>query len=330
MTLPLFPDPEDDYPVIHLEDTDRELPEHVANTGLRYTRFKMVATGGKCIIQSCEDYYLSRTIAYKTLRKEFADDPVEQQRFLREARVSAMLQHPNTIPTYDISRDNSGHYFFTMKLVKGSTLREVIDQSRESEFYYIEGYGIDRVVSILIQIGNCLDYAHSHGVIHRDVKPANILMGPFGEVVLLDWGLAKVWNQGEDPTEPSKGVLFDDPSLTGAGRVEGTPFYMSPEQIDGKNVDPRSDVYSLGAVLYEALTLEPMVVGDTAQEVLRRAKEEEPLNPVKRTPDRMIPTDLAAICMRCVEKDPAKRYASAGLLVAELRTWRARQLRAQR
>ena len=325
--MPLFPEPEDDYPVIHLEDTDRDLPEHVANTGLRYTRFKTLATGGKCLIQSCDDYYLSRTVAYKTLRKELADDPIEQKRFLREARVSAMLQHPNTIPTYDISRDNRGHYFFTMKLVKGTTLREVIDQSRESEFYYIEGYGIDRVVSILVQIGNVLDYAHSHGVIHRDVKPANILMGPFGEVVLLDWGLAKVWNEGDDPAAPSSTSLFDDPSLTGAGRVDGTPFYMSPEQIDGANVDPRSDVYSLGAVLYESLTLEPMIMGDTARDVLKRAKEERPPPPSERTPDRMIPSDLEAICMRCVAKDPAERFASAGLLVAELRSWRARQLR---
>lgn len=328
--MPLFPEPDDQYPVIHLEETDLALPDDVVNRGLRYTRFSQVAQGGKCLIQSCHDYYLSRVVAYKTLRKELADDPVEQQRFLREARVSAMLQHPNTIPTYDVSRDSGGHYFFTMKLVRGLTLREVIDQSRDSEFYFIEGYGVDRVVSILVQIGNVLDYAHSHGVIHRDVKPANILMGPFGEVVLLDWGLAKVWNEDEDPSAPAKGTLFDDPSLTGSHSVEGTPFYMSPEQIEGTPVDPRSDVYSLGAVLYESLTLEPMVQGDNAQEVLQRAKEETPLPPSERTPDRMIPPELDAICMRCVEKAPADRYASASLVVAELRSWRARQLRKDR
>jgi serine/threonine-protein kinase len=328
--MSLFPEPADEYPVIHIEDTDRELPEHVVNTGLRYTRHKTIATGGKCVIQACHDYYLSRTIVQKALRKELATDPIERQRFLREARVSAMLQHPNTIPTYDVSRGNDGSYFFTMKLMHGSTLREVIDRCKESEFYFIEGYGVDRMVSILIQIGHALDYAHSHGVLHRDVKPANILMGPFGEVVLLDWGLAKVWNEDEDPEAPVKGPLSDDPSLTGHGSVEGTPFYMSPEQIDGANVDPRSDVYSLGAVLYESLTLEPMIPGDTAQEVLKRAKEERPVAPSKRAPGRPIPLDLEAICMRCVEKDPAARYPSANQLVAELRTWRSRQLQASR
>ncbi len=328
--MQLFPEPDDEYPVIHLEDTDRDLPSHVINSGLRYTRFKTIATGGKCVIQSCHDYYLSRIVASKTLRKELADDPVEQQRFLREARVSAMLQHPNTIPTYDLSRDSRGHYFFTMKLMHGSTLREVIDRCQSSEFYFIEGYGVDRLVSILIQIGNALDYAHSHGVLHRDVKPANILMGPFGEVVLIDWGLAKVWNEDEDPEAPARGSLFDDPSLTGRGSVEGTPFYMSPEQIERSNVDPRSDVYSLGAVLYESLTLEPMIQGDNAQEVLRRAREERPPPPSERAPGRPIPPDLEAICMRCVEKDPGERYQAVGLLVAELRAWRSRQLRPHR
>jgi len=325
--MALFPEPEDDYPAVHLADTDRELPEHVVNSGLRYTQFKTIARGGKCIIQSCNDYYLSRTVAYKTLRKELQGDPVERKRFLREARVSAMLQHPNTIPTYDLSRDKRGNYFFTMKLVHGITLREVIDQSRASEYYYIEGYGIDRVVSILVQIGNCLAYAHGHGVLHRDVKPGNILMGPFGEVVLLDWGLAKVWNEEDDREAPPPGLLEEDPSLTGKGQVEGTPLYMSPEQIDRGTLGPASDVYSLGAVLYESLTVEPMISGSKTSEVLKNVREEVPQPPSERTPDRMLPPDLDEICMKCVEKSPGDRYQSANQLVAELRTWRARHLR---
>ena len=162
-----FPEPNDSYPVIHTQDTDQPLPDSVVVAPMRYAYFKTIAKGGKCLIQSCKDFHLSRTVAHKSLLKEFEDDPLEQRRFLREARVSAMLQHPNTIPTYELSRNNRGHYYFTMKLVQGATLREVIDQSKRSEFYYIEGYGLDRIVSIVIQVGHALDYAHSHGVIHR-------------------------------------------------------------------------------------------------------------------------------------------------------------------
>ncbi len=330
----LFPEPKDKYPSVYLEDTDVELPEHVVNNSLRYTGHRVIAKGGKCIIQACKDYHLSRVVAMKSLRKELADDPNEQKRFLREARVSAMLQHPNTIPVYELSRDNRDHYFFTMKLVEGQTLREVIDLSRESEFYYIEGYGLDRMVSILIQVGHALDYAHSHGVIHRDVKPANILMGPFGEVVLLDWGLAKVWSEedhdqtGSDETTDNPILLGHDPSLTGQGQLEGTVLYMSPEQIEkASSIDERTDIYSLGAVLYESLTLTPMVEGENFQEICDNARYVDPPPPSKRSPDRTIPKDLEELCMKCVAKNPDDRFQSVHKMVTELRAWRSRRVR---
>ena len=163
----LFPHPQDNYPVVHIEATDLDLPHHVRNADLRYTHFKTIARGGKCLIQSCRDYHLSRVVAYKSLLKEIADDPFEQQRFLREARVTAMLQHPNTIPIYELSRNSHGHYFFTMKLVEGYTLREVLDLAFEEGTQAVDGYGFHRIVTILIQVANALDYAHSHGVVHR-------------------------------------------------------------------------------------------------------------------------------------------------------------------
>lgn len=217
-----FPHPQDKYPVVYIKDTDLDLPEHVITTDMRYTQFKTIAKGGKCLIQSCKDYYLSRVVAYKSLHKELADDPFEQQRFLREARVTANMQHPNTIPIYELSRNNRGHYFFTMKLVEGYTLREIFDMSAEDGTQAVDGYGFHRMVTILIQIANCLDYAHTHGVVHRDIKPANILMGPFGEVLLLDWGLAKVWN--EEPLEVADEPIATDadPSLTAKGRLQGS------------------------------------------------------------------------------------------------------------
>jgi serine/threonine-protein kinase len=321
----LFPHPQDKYPVVYLKDTDLALPDHVINTDMRYTQFKTIARGGKCLIQSCKDYHLSRVVAYKSLHKEIADDPFEQKRFLREARVTAMLQHPNTIPIYELSRNNRGHYYFTMKLVEGYTLREVLDTSREEGTLPVDGYGFHRMVTILIQVANALDYAHSHRVVHRDIKPANILMGPFGEVLLLDWGLAKVWS--EEPEEiPDMPFLENrDPSLTAQGRLQGSPLYMSPEQIaESHELDHRSDIYSLGVVLYEILAGRNMFPGDKVSELLEQAKNVTPPRPSEVAVDREIPQQLEKLCMRCIEKNPDDRIQTARLLVAELRSWRLR------
>ena len=321
----LFPHPQDKYAVVYLKDTDLDLPDHVVNSDMRYTQFKTVAKGGKCLIQSCKDYHLSRIIAHKSLLKEIADDPFEQRRFLREARVTAMLQHPNTIPVYELSRDNRGHYFFTMKLVEGYTLREVLDTSTKEGTLPVDGYGFHRMVTILIQVANALDYAHNHGVVHRDIKPANILMGPFGEVLLLDWGLAKVWS--EEPEElPDMPLLTDgDPSLTAQGRLQGTALYMSPEQIDeSPDLDHRSDIYSLGVVLYEILAGQHMFVGDEVLKLLDQAKNVKPPPPSEIAKDRDIPEQLETICMRCIEKNPDARIQTMQSLVSSLRSWRIR------
>ena len=321
----LFPHPQDKYPDVHLEDTDLDLPDHVRNVDMRYTQFKTIAKGGKCLIQSCQDYHLSRVVAYKSLHKEIADDPFEQKRFLREARVTAMLQHPNTIPIYELSRDNRGHYFFTMKLVEGYTLREVLDMAEEEGTQAVDGYGFHRMVTILIQVANALDYAHSHGVVHRDINPANILMGPFGEVLLLDWGLAKVWSEKPEEIPEMPLLTNSDPSLTAQGKLQGTAHYMSPEQVEGADsLDHRSDVYSMGAVLYETLTGRTTFPGDKLNEILHQVKNVDPPSPSELSTGHDIPAQLEEICMRCIKKDPDRRIQSARQLVSALRSWRLR------
>ena len=233
-----FPEQKQEYASVYLEDTDKALPEKI-NINTRYAYFKTIAKGGKCLIQACKDLHLSRVICYKSLLPEFADDPIEQQRFLREARVSAMLQHPNTVPTYELGRDNKGHYYFTMKLVHGYTLREILD--------YRERYDLSQLVDVIIQVAHALEYAHAHGVVHRDIKPENILVGPFGEVVLMDWGLAKVWKtDGSDAVLPADkdDTYSDDLSITRRGKLQGTIIHMSPEQIDkAPDIDGRTDIY---------------------------------------------------------------------------------------
>ncbi len=292
---------------------------------MRYAYFKTIAQGGKCIIQSCKDLHLSRTVCYKSLRREIADDPIEQQRFLREARVTAMLQHPNTIPIYELSRDTKGHYYFTMKLVEGATLREIINWLKEGDPKTTEQYGFAALIDVIVQICNALDYAHNHGVVHRDIKPANILIGPFGEVLVLDWGLAKVWNIEERDFSHLELIEDADFSLTSKGRLQGTALYMSPEQIAAsKDIDHRTDIYSVGAVLYEALTLELMAWGKTLNEMLQHIKFDDPPPPREKAPHRNIPEELERICLKCINKDPEKRYTTISEVIEALQTWRMR------
>ena len=323
----LFPRPNDRYPIVSLKDTDLALPKNVINNKMRYAFFKKIAEGGKCIIQSCKDLHLSRTVCYKSLRREFADDPIEQQRFLREARVTAMLQHPNTIPIYELSRDTKGHYYFTMKLVEGATVREIIDKLKRNEPVALEQYGFPMLVDILIQVCNALDYAHNHGVVHRDIKPANILVGPFGEVLVLDWGLAKVWNMEVRDLSHLELIEEADLSLTSRGRLQGTALYMSPEQIaESKDIDHRTDVYSLGVMFYEMLTLELMAKGNTLNALLRNMQYEDPVRPIERAPHRDIPRDLENICMECIQKDPDDRYQTVHDLILDLQAWRTAEM----
>lgn len=309
-----FPEPpSDEYDIIYLENTDQDLPSNLSHS-MRYAYFKTIAKGGKAIIQSCKDLHLSRTICYKKLRSEFAEDPIEQKRFLREARVSALLQHPNTVPMYEIGRDSKGHYYFTMKLVHGYTLREVLD--------YRERYDLKQLINVVIQVGHALEYAHNHRVIHRDIKPENILVGPFGEVLLLDWGLAKVWN-----TKGGSEEIVEQPKLksnkkissfTDLEQLQGTISYMSPEQINrDPDIDYRSDIYSLGAVLFEILAGRPPSIKETIHDMIEETLNVMPPKPSSLTQIR-VPSLLEDVTMQCIAKDSADRIQSCAELIRYL------------
>ena len=312
-----FPQPSKEYGDVFLEDTDKALPEKL-NPNTRYMMFTTIAKGGKSLIKSCRDMHLCRMVCYKTLRPEFTNDVIEQRRFLREARVSAMLQHPNTVPTYELGRDNSGHYYFTMKLVHGYTLREILD--------YRERYDLTQLVDVIVQIGHALEYAHTHGVAHRDIKPENILVGPYGEVLLLDWGLAKVWNAdgtSVDEDEVDEKGRITDISMTGRGVLQGTVSYMSPEQINkDPDIDVRTDIYSLGAVLYEVLCGQTPSGLDVVDKIVQHTLNETPALPSTVT-NLHVPTLLEQVVMQCLEKDPANRMRTMGDMVRLLQEdWR--------
>nr|AOS48117.1 serine/threonine protein kinase PrkC [uncultured bacterium] len=298
-------------PPLYAEEMDAPLPE-ILNPNTRYAYFSDIAKGGKCLIKSCRDLHLRRTICYKTLRPELVDDPIENRRFLREARLSAALQHPNTVPTYELGRDNRGNYYFTMKLVHGYTLREILN--------YRERYDLTQLMEVLEQVAQALGYAHSRGVVHRDIKPDNVLVGPYGEVLLLDWGLAKVWHESEtqDDDEDHEEAA-GDPGMTGEGKLQGTVMYMSPEQVDrDPGISFASDIYSLGALLYETLTGTTPFQGDLVYKLLDQVRNEVPPDP-RTVSKHPVPDALAKLAMRCLQKDPGARPGSADELVRVLR-----------
>jgi serine/threonine-protein kinase len=298
-----FPEPPKSYQSVFLDETDKPLPLKI-DPRMRYAFFSTIATGGKSLIKSCKDLHLSRFICYKTLKPEFANDEVEQARLIREARVSAMLQHPNTVPTYELGRDSKGLPYFTMKLVHGYTLREILD--------YRDRYDLIQLMDLMLQVAHALEYAHTHGVAHRDIKPENILAGPYGEVLLLDWGLAKVWHpdgSGIAEEDDQKNPIRDI-TMTGQGKAQGTAHYMSPEQIMlDPAIDYRTDMFSLGAVLYEILCGSLPAKGEKMHDILESVKHEVPEKPSALTSQR-VPKLLEEIALKCLQKDPKDRYQS--------------------
>jgi len=306
-----FPEPPKRYQSVFLEETDKPLPLKI-DPRMRYAFFSTIATGGKSLIKSCKDLHLSRFICYKTLKPEFANDEIEQARLIREARVSAMLQHPNTVPTYELGRDSKGLPYFTMKLVHGYTLREIID--------YRDRYDLTQLMDLVIQVAHALKYAHDHGVAHRDIKPENILAGPYGEVLLLDWGLAKVWHPDGSavPEEDDQRNVIKDITMTGQGKAQGTAHYMSPEQIVlDPDIDHRTDVFSLGAVLYELLCGCLPAKGEKMHDILESVKHQIPEKPSSLTTQR-IPPLLEDIALKCLQKDPGDRFQSMDEIITLL------------
>lgn len=297
---------------LYAEETDAPLPETL-NPKTRYAFFSTIATGGKSVIQSCRDLHLRRTVCYKSLRPEFVKDPIETRRLLREARISAMLQHPNTMPTYELGRDSRGNYYFTMKLVHGYTLREVLE--------YRDRYDLLQLVELIVQVGQALGYAHSRGVVHRDIKPENILVGPYGEVLLMDWGLAKVWHRDVKVVDDEASIdeADADVGMTGQGKLQGTVMYMSPEQINrDPGISGQSDLYSLGSILYEILTGITPFQGDRVQILLDQIRTEMPEDPRSVAKTR-VPKVLAELAMSCLQKDPGDRPATADDVLRTIR-----------
>ena len=283
-----------------------------------------IGHGAHGTVIRARDGRLGRTVALKALRPEVHDRSDIVARFLLEAQLAGQLTHPNIVPVYDLGALPGIGLCYAMKEVKGRSLHQVLAALRTGELDTEEQYPLTQLVRILRRVCDAVAFAHAQGVIHRDIKPHNVMVGPFGEVLLADWGSAKIVGISEDDDSGTldEEVLEDTTSSlsTRAGKIKGTPAYMSPEQAraDNDEVGPLTDVYALGAMLYELLCLRPPFSGDAIGIVLEEVKNEMPLTPSSHAPGRGIPADLEELAMQALSKEPAERPASVQALAVEL------------
>ena len=373
-----------------------------ADSGRKYAVGNVVAKGGMGAILNCRDLNIRRNVAMKVmLNPEQVEEP-QVLRFIEEAQVTGQLEHPGIVPVYELGVDAGENVFYTMKFVRGRTLKDILKGVADCDAAMVSAFPLVRLLSIFLRVCEAMAYAHHKQVIHRDLKPENIMIGDFGEVYVMDWGLAKVIGRGpsegdtrhsqersdgdggakvlrkdeggeedtqsagvagasrarardqagdrEDPSDPSAGAAaptsppapqvgidyarddFDDEAVnTLDGAVMGTPQYMAPEQARGKvsELDQRADVYALGAILYEILSLQRAVVGKTVMALLMKVSTGElvPLptdaDPAARPhcPNGRIPDSLAAVAMKALALKPDNRYATVQKLQTEIEAY---------
>jgi serine/threonine-protein kinase len=298
--------------------------------GIRYRIVRLHARGGLGEVFIARDIELHREVAVKQIQDRHSDHPESRSRFLLEAEITGGLEHPGIVPVYGLGHNDDGRPFYAMRFIKGDSLKEAIER-----FHQREKTGrrpgermleLQKLLRRFLDVCNAIAYAHSRGVLHRDIKPGNIMVGQYGETLVVDWGMAKVVGARE---RTSEGTLRP-PSASGSsetlpGSAIGTPAYMSPEQAAGRldQLGPASDVYSLGATLYSLLTGRPphASTGGDIDDVLERARQGRFPTPRQLKADT--PRALEAICLKAMATDQANRYSSPRELADDIERWLA-------
>src|SRR5437667_873693 len=262
-----------------------------------YEVLEEIGRGGQGVVYRAHQKSLNRIVALKVIGLGPWTTETHLKRFRREAEAAASLEHPGIVPIHEVG-EREGQCYFSMKFVEGGQLDEVFKH---------EPLSIRRAVELVAKVARTVHYAHEHGILHRDIKPGNILLDQNGEPHLTDFGLAR--------------LVEADSTVTGTLEVLGTPSYMAPEQAAGNNtaISCNTDIYGLGAVLYQLLTGHPPFAGGTTYETVKLLLETEPRQPRLLNPK--VDRDLSTICLKCLQKDPKRRYASALSLAEDLEHW---------
>jgi tRNA A-37 threonylcarbamoyl transferase component Bud32 len=302
-----------DAPLSYEDRLEMLIAAALPHAGPRLSFGSEIARGGMGAVKTVFDEVLQRRMAAKTMHARTYEHLILVHGFLREAQVTGQLDHPNIVPIHELGRDEHGQLYFTMKLVEGRSLKALIGGEAACDH--------DRLINLLehfLKVCDALAFAHSRGVIHCDIKSANVMVGSYGEVYLMDWGGAQILppKEGADQGLWVRDTLPRLPDSETQGLVFGTPSYMSPEQASGGRIplDERSDVFSMGALLYEIMTGKPPYVASTAMEALLLAQQAE-----VRPPDAVVgagtfPRELVRIVMKALEPHPDDRYQSVGEL----------------
>ena len=285
---------------------DNALPDYIGP----YKVEKQIAVGGMGEIYLVYEAACARKVALKKIRSDRLKYPTLQERFLREAKIAAQMTHPSIIPIYNIHAEGTEIYY-TMPYVEGETLKQILRQSLQEEsngqITHSIGSSIASLMRIFLNICQAIAHCHSRGVLHRDIKPENVIVGKFSETFILDWGLADfVENPTEDTQEPFSSIEATD--LTRPGKIPGTLAYIAPERVFGQPASFASDIYALGVILYQVLTLRLPFQRTSHKKIKQQMQKEELIDPQNKAPYRDIPFELARIAKKCLSPSPEERY----------------------
>lgn len=335
--------------------TDGHGNRQSSQAGVRYADFDELGRGGMGVVMKVRDNDLRREVAMKIVRSDRVRAGTEQgrvtlRRFVEEAQITGQLEHPNIVPVHELGADATGRVYFTMKLVKGRPLSLILRDLRMGDKAVLRDFPLDRLLQVFMKVCDAIAFAHAHNVVHRDLKPENVMIGRFGEVLVMDWGLARLLDQPQ--AEPAANVIRTDsrPQGTGTssrhapsalsmdGTIAGTPAYMAPEQARGEisRIDQTTDIFALGAILYELLVLKPPYSGESGTVMLEQAARGDILRPevrialddelrraAARLPGGNVPPELSAVAMHALAASQHDRYPTALALKEDIENFMA-------